>query len=850
MRKRSINRVWVWAVLLSALASNVFARQWLEEVRYGDGRDGALVIAVNTTDSPTDASCSGSTGSTVLAVSSTHGFSTGQVVLIHQSRGTGAGNWELNVVNSVAGGSLTLKYPLANTYTDSGASQAQVLVLRQFTSVSVDAGVTWTAKAWDGDRGGILAFLARDTVSISGTISANGRGYRGGPGQSPPQGQQGEGINGVGANTPSANGNAGGGGGSDNGNNAGGGGGGGHGSGGGNGEQGRHNWPASPGGDGGGTAGTPSLVSMVFGGGGGAGAGGPGGGTGNTGGNGGGIVFIQGKNVVIAPGGNVTARGNNGINGAMNQRGASGGGAGGAVMIRARNATLGNLAINATGGAGGAGAYYAGAGGAGGVGRIHLAYGGNYSGSTDPSMHITYNDIYRANEAPANPSSPSPVTGSIFTNRSLLLSWQTSDPDGDPLVHFVTLSTNANLSNPFVSSNNVGAATSYQTATLADGIYYWSVTVSDGRDFNAASPVWTFTVDNTPPVAPAIISAIRQADGSAVRFSGTGENGTTLIFRNGDGVALPGTVTWDGAGTFTFVPSTPVPVGQTVSVRSVDAAGNGTDGIAAFSVTPIKADVPARLNYQGRLLSGDGQPYSGPVAVGVKLFTNASGGIAVFTQAVAGVTAQNGFISFQYGSQAMIDAMKTPSTLFLEISLDGQPLTPRQPLTAVPFALFADQAATAQVARAALTVEGPALYIDPVNQRVGIGTTTPNRKLKVAGDAGGTTAWFNDSDGRLKTDIAPIDGALDKVLRLRGVRYRWRDTSAYPEGEQIGLIAQEVAEVAPEVVDTSDGRQSVATANLVALLIEALKEQQAELDELMRRGLELERAVESSSGGM
>ena len=93
------------------------------------------------------------------------------------------------------------------------------------------------------------------------------------------------------------------------------------------------------------------------------------------------------------------------------------------------------------------------------------------------------------------------------------------------------------------------------------------------------------------------------------------------------------------------------------------------------------------------------------------------------------------------------------------------------------------------------------------------------------------------SDERLKTDIQPITTALEKVLALQGVSFVWneraeeigakRETLA---GREIGLIAQQVAEVVPEVVlnwiETPDGEKykTVDTSRMVALLVEAIKE--------------------------
>jgi len=87
------------------------------------------------------------------------------------------------------------------------------------------------------------------------------------------------------------------------------------------------------------------------------------------------------------------------------------------------------------------------------------------------------------------------------------------------------------------------------------------------------------------------------------------------------------------------------------------------------------------------------------------------------------------------------------------------------------------------------------------------------------------------SDERIKTNIKTIENALDKTLLLRGVEYN--DFRIEPERKRIGLIAQEVELVVPEVVITSDkGMKSIEYQNLVGLLIESIKEQQKQINEL------------------
>ena len=64
--------------------------QWLPVEKFGDGSDGALTISSNTTESPIDASCTGTTGTKTLNALNAS-FAANQIIYIHQSRGTGVG---------------------------------------------------------------------------------------------------------------------------------------------------------------------------------------------------------------------------------------------------------------------------------------------------------------------------------------------------------------------------------------------------------------------------------------------------------------------------------------------------------------------------------------------------------------------------------------------------------------------------------------------------------------------------------------------------------------------------------------------------------------------------------------
>lgn len=110
-------------------------------------------------------------------------------------------------------------------------------------------------------------------------------------------------------------------------------------------------------------------------------------------------------------------------------------------------------------------------------------------------------------------------------------------------------------------------------------------------------------------------------------------------------------------------------------------------------------------------------------------------------------------------------------------------------------------------------------------------------------------AFENLSDERAKQDVRTIDNALSLVSALRGVRYRWKDGLDFapnlPASEQLGVLAQEVERVLPELVSTApDGTKSVAYLGLIPVLVEALHEAEARrVDEARAAGETLRQAL-------
>lgn len=120
---------------------------------------------------------------------------------------------------------------------------------------------------------------------------------------------------------------------------------------------------------------------------------------------------------------------------------------------------------------------------------------------------------------------------------------------------------------------------------------------------------------------------------------------------------------------------------------------------------------------------------------------------------------------------------------------------------------------------------------------IGIGTTSPSYPLHVSAQVSNVSIYADYdivaySDQSVKENIRPIDNALERVIESRGVLYDRIDSG---EKDNIGFIAQELEVAFPELVVTNpDGTKAVKYQNAVAVLFEAVKEQQKQIDEIKR----------------
>lgn len=546
-------------LLLLFVCITAFGFEAYSQTHFGNGSDGSLTVANGVTyyaDNVRSAITGDhSTGSTSLELADGTGFSAGDEILIItmqdaevDSALNRVGIYEFNKVSSVSGNVLNLASTLLHDFISSGGIKHQAIKINNFTDVTVDGELT--CNAWNGSDGGILFFRATDTVTVNatGSINANGKGYRGGTqyGSSHGGGQAGESFLGIGGEgghyTSDPHGKIGGGGAAYAGYNGGvgrgsggggstsgtialgdanlggaGGGGGGHaGSAGGagygtfgyggnsysnsnNGQNGGEYFSGNGGnnytgggGGGGGTYGEQTLTKLYLGCGGGCG-GHHNGYTPGFGGNGGGILYIAATSINNQ--GNISSNANNGNNGGY-YSGGGGGGAGGSLYLNGHSFTS-SQDIYSNGGNGGNGSYSGVNAGNGGQGRIRIDYH-TYS-NTGTMSPVAYestlpNILHQALGNTGDITGPYSVDAFIY------------DDQGDPIttatVHYRVNSGTWQSVSMTSGANNSFSANIPGQAITSEINYY--ISASDGTDNyllpeNAPTTFFTFSIILFPP---------------------------------------------------------------------------------------------------------------------------------------------------------------------------------------------------------------------------------------------------------------------------------------------------------------------------------------------------------------
>jgi hypothetical protein len=136
------------------------------------------------------------------------------------------------------------------------------------------------------------------------------------------------------------------------------------------------------------------------------------------------------------------------------------------------------------------------------------------------------------------------------------------------------------------------------------------------------------------------------------------------------------------------------------------------------------------------------------------------------------------------------------------------------------------------------------------NDWVGMGVGTPGFRLDLPNISGNdgrgrANSWTTYSSIRWKDNVQTLTGALDKVMHMRGVSFDWKPE--HGGGKDVGFVAEEVGKVVPELVNwEKDGvwAQSLAYDHITAITVEAIKEQQGQIETLKQANAELREQVE------
>ena len=250
----------------------------------------------------------------------------------------------------------------------------------------------------------------------------------------------------------------------------------------------------------------------------------------------------------------------------------------------------------------------------------------------------------------------------------------------------------------------------------------------------------------------------------------------------------------------------------------------------------------------GALISNTSGTYNTASGIGA-LYSNTTGGYNTADGVAALYNNSTGGGNTASGSQALLD-----NTTGIENTAVGNAAlyanTTGNDLTCIGYDCTAARNglhnATA-IGAHAVVGESNALVLGGTGKyavKVGIGTTTPSNILTIAQGAGHPVSdgWETFSSRRWKTNIQTLQGSLGKVEQLRGVSYDLKANGKH----EVGVIAEEVGAVVPEVVTWDrDGKdaQSVDYSRLTALLIEATKEQQSQIQQEQAANKEQQREL-------
>jgi hypothetical protein len=284
-----------------------------------------------------------------------------------------------------------------------------------------------------------------------------------------------------------------------------------------------------------------------------------------------------------------------------------------------------------------------------------------------------------------------------------------------------------------------------------------------------------------------ISSSLTVFSGSAIDFQVT-DTGTKIGNQPSDNHSVTGSLFLSGSLTSTGTLTAQTLIVQTITSSVIYSSGSNVFGnsLANTQVFTGSVNITGSLNvYNGEIFAG-------------RIDNTNEGGQVSFARALDGV---NGWYIDVYGNTS------TPSLRFIDVS----------------------------TAAVRMTISGSGGIT--MGQSLAVGSINPSATVGRI-DASNDVVAFSTSDIRFKENITPIPNALDKLDKIGGYTFDWKTEEKLVslhgfKGHDVGIIAQEIESILPEVVTTRDnGYKAVKYEKIVPLLIQAIKEQQEQIKEL------------------
>ena len=288
-----------------------------------------------------------------------------------------------------------------------------------------------------------------------------------------------------------------------------------------------------------------------------------------------------------------------------------------------------------------------------------------------------------------------------------------------------------------------------------------------------------------------------------------------------------------GAGTGVTVNANDVAIGQAVSTTSNVQFANITGSIISGSsllgvvgtATQGTIDHDGLANFVANehinhtsvsITAGDGLTGGGTIASTRDIAVGAGSGITVNANDVAVTAAQTAITSLINSSLTKIgtatdqEYIKFDTSNEVNVHINN---SEKLSVTTAGANVTGDFAASATASAAHILVTG----------------IISGSQLEASGDV----IAFSSSDRRFKDNLVVIEGSLDKIGKINGYEFDWNNKQTAYKGHDIGVVAQEVEAVLPEVVTTrGDGYKAVKYEKIVPLLIESIKELQKKVEDI------------------